>query len=73
MTNQPTVAAVGVVGVKPQNYLVLSIASIFCFCWLFGLIALLYSLQVGGGAVGRGCGLIAQQAGTGQWVGCVVS
>ena len=58
VTNQPTLAAVGVVGVKPQNYLVLSIVSIFCFCWLFGLIALLYSLQVGGvarrGGAGRG-------------------
>ena len=49
VTHQPGGVATGTaVGIKPDNYLVLSIVSIFCFCWLFGLIALLYSLQVRG-------------------------
>ncbi len=35
-----------VTGIKPNNYLAVSLFSLFCCCWLFGLIALLYSLQV---------------------------
>lgn len=35
-----------IVDVKPSSYLVLSIITMIFFCWIFGLIALLNSVQV---------------------------
>ena len=34
------------VGVKPSNYLAFSIVNMLCCCFILGVIALVYSLQV---------------------------
>ena len=31
---------------KPDNYIVLSVLTLLCCCWLFGLVALMYGMQV---------------------------
>jgi len=36
------------VELKPPNYVVMSVITMLFFCFIFGLIALLLSLQVGG-------------------------
>ena len=43
---QPPKANYSLVDVKPPNYLILSIITMLCFCWIFGLIALIVGSQV---------------------------
>lgn len=31
---------------KPENYIILSIFTLFCCCWLFGIVALIHAMQV---------------------------
>ena len=40
------------VELKPPNYVIMSVITMLFFCFIFGLIALLLSLQVGGGRRG---------------------
>ncbi len=37
---------VHVADIKPKNYLALSLFTCLCCCWVFGIIALVMSLQV---------------------------
>ena len=43
---QPTATQVRIIEKKPDNYIFLSVFTLLCCCWLFGLIALIYALQV---------------------------
>lgn len=45
VTTQPSVQQV-TFQPKPENYLVLSIFTCLCCCWLLGIFAIMYSLQV---------------------------
>ncbi len=38
--------SVTMVDTKPENYLALSLFTCLCCCWVFGIIALVMSLQV---------------------------
>ena len=46
VVDQPHARVVTVLPPKPNNYLGLSIFTLLCCCWLFGIIALIYALQV---------------------------
>ena len=39
-------ATVTLVQRKPNNYIGLSVFTLLCCCWLFGIIALIFALQV---------------------------
>lgn len=46
VSSQPVHAPVHYVQVKPPNHIILSVITMIFFCWVFGLIALLFAIQV---------------------------
>jgi hypothetical protein len=46
VTQQPMAPVVMEIAAKPKNYLALSIVNMLCCCFILGLIALIFSLQV---------------------------
>ena len=46
VVGQPTAPAVTLIQRKPSNYVALSVFTLLCCCWLFGIVALIYAMQV---------------------------